>query len=241
MKRLLTFALLGILGVAGLSYSQEIPDGVKEFMNQLQNDPTTKYGFDEAKKMKFIDQNVQFQDWYVGLPFQFYNLNIENLETATIDTKFEDLIKPLNKWCIPIKVKENYVYHVFVEVDKERFNPYGCGEDVIGFKTWDKVRINFPEESGIMPIFIAYPYQLLIFPHKKDGKNIFYARNPKWDDFMSRATSKSLNNLDDAKTIIPLLQDNIKNYKEQRKVLDQQKKEFKKNHENSANMSGGEK
>lgn len=58
MNKLLTLALLGILGMAGLGYSQEIPDGVKKYMYQLQHDPTVESGFDTAKIWRFIDRNV---------------------------------------------------------------------------------------------------------------------------------------------------------------------------------------
>lgn len=232
---------MGLLGIASIGYSQEIPDGVKKYMDQLQNDPTVKYGFDWAKQWRFVDQNVQFQDWYVGSPFQFYDLPIKEIEIATKDSKFEDLIKPTNRWLIPIKIKNyGYVYHVLVKVDGEGFKPIGCGEGVLG-KRWNDVRRRFPEESGVIPIFIDNPYSLLYFPHKKNGKNIFHVRNTKWNDAMSKTTSKSIDELDDGKTIIPLLKDKIKRYKEQRKVLDQRKREYKKHLEDSEDKSGGTK
>lgn len=38
MKYLLTFALMGLFGIASIGYSQEIPKGLKEYIHQLQND-----------------------------------------------------------------------------------------------------------------------------------------------------------------------------------------------------------
>lgn len=128
-----------------------------------------------------------------------------------------------------------------VKVDNGGFKPIGCGEDVIGYNTWDKVRKEFPEESGIRPIYIDYPFQLLYFPHKANGKNIFHARNPKWADSMSSITSKSLNNLDDEKTIVPLLKEKMRSYRAHRKKLDQQKKDFKKHPDNCKDITGGNK
>lgn len=241
MKYLLTIALTGLLGIANIGYSQEIPDGLKEIMEQLQTDPTAEYGFNYAKKRGYIGNDVQFEDWYVGLPFQFYDLPIKSIEMATEDSKFENLIRPTNKWCIPMKINGfGYTYHVLVKVEGEIFRHSGCGEGVFVIG-WDDVRRKFPEESGVVPVFVDYPYNLLYFPHKRNGRNIFHATSPKWNDSMSIATSKSLDSLDDGNTIIPLLKDKIKRYKEQRKELDQRKREYKKNLENSQDKSGGEK
>ncbi len=232
MLKLLTLALLGI---AGIGYSQEIPDGVKKYMYQLQHDPTVEYGFDYAKMRRYIDQKVQFQEWFVGLPAQFYELNIKKLETATTDTKFEDLIEPTNRWIIPIKTKsEGWIYHALVKVDGERFTPGGCGQGVI--RGWDDVRKKFPEESGVIPIFIDYPFGLLYFPQIKNGKNIFHIKHPKWDDLMSRMTSNSLDSLDEGRKIIPLLQDKVRVYKGQRKESDRQ---FENHPANSMDTTGG--
>ena len=240
MKRLLTLALLGILGVAAFGHSQEIPNGVKEYMYQLQHDPTVEYGFDEAKKWRFIDQNVQFQDWYVGLPFQFFDLNVEKLEAATMDTKFEDLVEPSNRWCIPIRINnDGYIYHVLAKVDGEGFKPGGCGEGVLN-RTWDEVRKKFPEESGIIPMY-NYAFHLLYFPNKKDGKNLFHLSPPSRADSISKVTSKSLDNLDDGKTIIPLLEDIYKMHEGYRKRLERLRKENGKNPDNFNDTSGGKK
>ena len=218
MKRLLTLALLGILGVAGLSYSQVIPDGVKICMRQLQNDPTVKNGFDFAKEWRFIDQNIQFQDWYVGLPIQYYVFAMD-FEKATKDTRFEDLIKPTNRWLFPIKTKsDGWIYHVLVEIDGERFTPFGCGQGVP--RGWDDIRTKFPEKTGVIPGFIDYPWMLFYFPHIKNGKNIFHIKIPKIDDIMSRMTSKSLDSLDDGKTIISLLKETMKEYRKAGAIVD---------------------
>jgi hypothetical protein len=232
MRRFLTFALLGILGVASYSYSQDIPFGVKEYMRQLQNDPNVEYGYNSAKKWRFIDQNVQFQDWHVGLPAQYNELTARDIEMATKRTKFEDLIRPTNRWFIPIRTKgDGWVYHALVKVDGDRFTPIGCGQGVI--RGWDDIRKKFPEESGVIPIFIDYPYLLVYFPHLTNEKKIFHITIPKWNDSMSKATSKSLDYLDDGKTIIPLLKAKIKSYKEGKEITD--------NPNNSKDTSGGNK
>jgi len=241
MKYVMTFALMGLLGIASIGYSQEIPDGVKKYMHQLQNDPEVEFGFNSAKEWGFIDSDVPFEDWFVGLPFQYYDLTLESIEMATKDSNFEDLINPTNKWCIPVKINGyGYAYHVLVKVKEEMFKPAGCGEGVLG-KRWNEVRRKFPEQSGVVPGYIEYPHDLLYFPHIKNGKNIFHVTNPKWDTPMSRATSKSLDSLDDGNTIIPLLKDKIKRYKEQRKELDQRKREYKQRLEKSQDKSGGKK
>lgn len=241
MKKLLTLALLGILGAAGFSYSQEIPDGVKKYMYQLQHDPTVAYGFDTAKAWRFIDQDVQFKDWYVGLPFQFFDLNIVKLETDTMDSRFEDLMEPTDRWCIPVKINnDGYAYNVLVNVDKDGFIPSGCGEGVIGNKTWDEFRKKFPEESAIIPMF-NYTFGLLYFPHKKDGKNIFHVRPPTWDDPMSKATSKSLDNPDDGKKVVALLKERMRSYREQQKESGQQKRKFMKLPASLRDTVGGKK
>lgn len=211
MKSILILALLGILGVAHLSYSQDIPDAVKEYMRQLQNDSTVENGFDYAKMQRYIDQNDQFQDWFVGLPIQFYELAMD-FEKTTEDTKFEEIIKPTNKWLIPIKTKSaGWIYHVLVTVDGNRYTPYGCGQGVP--RGWDDIRKKFPEKTGVIPGFIEYPWMLFYFPHIKDGKNIFHAKIPNVDGILSTKTSKSLDNLDDGKTIISLLKEQMKEYR----------------------------
>jgi len=238
MFRVLTIILLGIWGMTGIGYSQEIPDGVKEYMDILQNDPTVEYGFNSAKEWSIIDQDVQFTDWYVGLPFRLYNLSMQSIEMATEDSKFEDLIRPTNRWCIPVKINGlGYTCHVMVTVEGK---PIGCGQNVL-VQGWDDVRKKFPEESGIVPGFVDYPYYLLYFPHIKNGRNIFHAAIPGWNDPMSKATSKSLDSLDDGNTIIPLLKDKVKSYREQSEALDQQKREYRKQIENSQDKSGGRK
>lgn len=236
MIKKLALALIGVLGIVGIGSTQEIPKCLKDYIVQLQKDSNINYGFNYSKERKYISKDDNFQDWFVGLPFQFYDLNVSKLDTANESTKFKDLIEPTNDWCIPIKIKNNYIYHILVEIDKDNIKPFGCGEDVIGFKTWDKVRKEFPEVSGISPVYIDYPYQLLFFPNNKKEKNIFHARNLRWNDPMSNATSKDLNKLDDAQTIIPLLKDKIKAYKEQEKEMERLKKEFQNKRKDS---SGG--
>lgn len=218
MKRLITLALLGILGVAGLSYSQDIPVGVKEYMYKLQHDPAVEYGFDYAKKWRFIDQNIQSQDWYVGLPIQFYEFSMD-FEKATKDTRFEEIIKPTNRWLIPIKTKsDGWVYHALVEVDGNRFTPYGCGQGVP--RGWDDIRKKFPEKTGVIPGFFEYPWMLFYFPHIKNGKNIFHAKIPNVGGILSTMASKSLDSLDDGKTIISLLKEEMKEWRKAGAIVD---------------------
>lgn len=241
MKYLLTFALMGLFGIASIGYSQEIPKGLKEYIHQLQNDPAAEYGYNYAKERGYIAVDVQFTDWYVGLPFQFYVLPMETIEMATGESNFDDLIRPTNKWCIPVKINGlGYTYHALVKSEGEMFRPSGCGEGVF-VPGWDAIRRKFPEESSVVPVFVDYPYNLVYFPHIKNGRNIFHATSPKWDDPMSKATSKSLDSLDDGNTIIPLLKNKIKRYKEQRKELDKQKSEYKQQLDKSQNKSGGKK
>ena len=171
MKRILTLALLGILGVAGLSYSQDIPDGVKEYMRQLQNDPTVENGFDFAKKWSFLDQNVQFQDWYVGLPIQFYEFAMD-FEKATKDTRFEELIKPTNRWLIPIKTKsDGWVYHALVKVDGNRFTPYGCGQGVP--RGWDDIRKEISRKNRRYSWIFRISLDVILFPTHQEWQEYF--------------------------------------------------------------------
>jgi len=240
MKRFLTYVLLGLLGIASSGYSREIPDGVKEYMEQLQNDPSVEFGFEYAKMRAYLESGVQFKDWHVGLPFQYYDLPVEAIENADEESEFEDLMEPTNRWCIPIRVDGyGYAYHVLVEVNGKMFRPYGCGGGV--FKGWDKVREKFPEESGVIPMFAPSPFALLYFPDIEGPKKIFHVRPSKWDDPMSKATSNSLDSLDEARTIVPLLKDKLKRYREQRKRMDQRKREYKEHLENHEDESGGAK
>ena len=54
MKYLLTFALMGLFGIASIGYSQEIPKGLKEYIHQLQNDPAAEYGYNYAKERDIL-------------------------------------------------------------------------------------------------------------------------------------------------------------------------------------------
>jgi len=195
--RLLILVLLGILGMAGTGHSQEIPEGMKKIMEQLQTDPKAESGFDYAKKARFIGSDVQFKDWFVGLPIEFYKFDGEALEKADTNNKIMELIVSTNIWRIPIRVNGHYLYNVKVFGENNKYKSIGCGEGVIGFHTWDTLRKKYPEESGVRPIVIGeVGDKFIYFPDKKDGKSLFCARNPKWNDNLSKITSKSLDNLD---------------------------------------------
>lgn len=236
MIRLLTLTLLGILGMAGIGYSQDIPDGMKKIMEQLQTDPKAEFGFNYAKGQRFIGSDVQFEDWFVGLPIEFYKLNGEALEKADSNNEIMELIVSTNTWRIPIRINGHYIYHVMVVDENNKYRSFGCGEEVIGFKTWDKVREKYPEEAGVRPIVIALREgDFIHFPNKKDGKSLFCSRNPKWNDDLSRITSKSLDDLDDDMKIIRYWKDNwVKNRENRRKFREKHPDLFR-------DKSGGEK
>ena len=220
MLRVLTIILLGVWGMTGIGYSQEIPDGMKKIMERLQTDPTVEYGFDSAKKYRFIGSDVQFKDWFVGLPIEFYKLNSEALEKADTNSEIMELIVSANIWRIPIRVNGHYIYHVMVFDENNNFKSYGCGENVIGFGYWDMVRKIYPEESGVRPIVIGLVRNKFIhFPHKKDGKSLFCSRNPTWNDDLSKITSKSLDELDDDAKIIKYWKENSIKNRENRRIF----------------------
>jgi len=236
MMRLLTLVLLGILGMAGIGHSQEIPEGMKKIMEQLQTDTAAKYGFNYAKMRRYIKMDVQFKDWFVGLPIEFYQLNGDTLDKADTNNKVTELIESTNMWHIPIRINGHYIYHVKVFIENNKFKSIGCGQDVIGFHIWDKVREKYPEESGVRPVVIdLMEGNFIHFPNKKDGKSLFCSRNPKWNDELSKITSKSLDNLDDEKIIIKFWKDYWeKNREKRRKFHEKHPDLFKDN-------SGGEK
>ena len=236
MTRLLTLALLGILGIASIGYSQEIPDGMKKIMEQLQTDPKADYGFNFAKEQRFIESDVQFKDWFVGLPIEFYKLNGEALEKADGNSAISTLIAPTGIWYVPVRISGKYIYYTEVFVENNKFKSIGCGDKVLGFHYWDKVREKYPEESGIRPIVIGLVgNKFIYFPNNKDGKSLFCARNPKWNDELSKITSKSLDELDDNAKIIRYWKDDWeKNKENRRKFLEKNPDLFKDN-------SGGKK
>jgi hypothetical protein len=236
MKYLLTFALLGIFGIASISYSQEIPEGLKEIMEQLQTDPATEYGFDYAKKRGYIGVDVQFSDWHIGLPIEFYKLKGEKLEGATQNSQIENLIETSNIWRIPVRIKsDGYMYHVMVFCENNEFKAVGCGESVLGFRAWDRVRQRYPEESGVRPVVIGMKHKFIFFPDKKDSKKLYYVKNPKWNDELSRITSNSLDSLDDSKKIITYWKKEWEDNKEKRRKF------FEKHPDIFKNKAGGEK
>ncbi len=220
MFRVLTIILLGILGMTGIGYSQEIPDGMKKIMEQLQTDPKANSGFDYAKMRGYIDSDVQFKDWFVGLPIEFYKLNGEALEKADDSSTVSTLIVPTGMWYIPVRVSGKYIYHVKVFYENNTFTTCGCGEKILGFHTWDKVRGKYPEESGVRPVVIALREgDFIHFPHKKDGKSLFCSRNPKWNDDLSKITSKSLDELDDDAKIIKYWKEEWIKNREKRRIF----------------------
>jgi len=234
--RLLILVLLGILGMAGTGHSQEIPEGMKKIMEQLQTDSTADYGFNFAKEQRFIKSDVQFKDWFVGLPIEFYQLNGDALDKTETSNKVTELIVSTNMWRIPIRINGYYIYHVKVFLENNKYKSIGCGEGVIGFHAWDTLRKKYPEESGVRPIVINLQVGNFIhFPNKKDGKSLFYVRNPKWNDTLSKTASTSLDNLDDEKMIIKFWKDDWeKNREKRRKFHEKHPDLFKDN-------SGGEK
>jgi len=234
--RLLTLVLLGILGMAGTGYSQEIPEGMKKIMEQLQIDPKAESGFDYAKESMFIGSDVQFKDWFVGLPIEFYRLNDVALDKAETSNKVTELIVSTNMWRIPIRINGYYIYHVKVFLENNKYKSIGCGEGVIGFHAWDTLRKKYPEESGVRPIVIDLREGNFIhFPNKKDGKSLFCSRNPKWNDELSKITSKSLDDMDDDVKIIKYWKDNWAKNKERRRKF------FEKNPDLFKDTSGGKK
>ncbi len=236
MKYLLTFALMGLLGIANISYSQEIPKGLKEIMDQLQTDPKAAYGFNFAKELRFINPDLEFKDWFVGLPIEFFKLNGEALENADENSAISTLIVPTGIWYVPVRINKKYIYYIEVFGENSKFKSIGCGDKVLGFHYWDKVREKYPEESGIRPIVIGLVGDKFIyFPDKKDGKSLFHVRNPKWNDELSKITSKSLDELDDNAKIIRYWKDDWeKNKENRRKFLEKNPDLFKDN-------SGGKK
>ena len=220
MLRVLTIILLGVWGMTGIGYSQEIPDGMKKIMEQLQTDPKAESGFDYAKMRGYIGSDVRFEDWFVGLPIEFYKLNGEALEKADDSSTVSTLIVPTGMWYTPVRVSGKYIYHVKVFHENNNFTTCGCGEEIIGFHTWDKVREKYPEGSGARPVVIALREGNFIhFPHKKDGKSLFCSRNPKWNDDLSKITSKSLDELDDDAKIIKYWKENSIKNKENRRIF----------------------
>lgn len=200
---ILTIALSVFFGVTGVIYSQEIPGDVRKIMEQLQTDSLAEYGFNFAKKYRFINSDVGFKDWFVGLPIEFYELNGDALEKAELNSDIMSLIISYNIWRIPIRIHGEYAYYVEVFGENGEFRSGGAGEKVLDFQIWDRIRDKFPEESGIRPIVIGWAFGKFIhFPNKKDGKSLFYVRNPKWDGDLSKITSKSLDSLDEDKKII---------------------------------------
>jgi hypothetical protein len=235
MKYLWAFALMGLWGIANIGYSQEIPDGLKGIMEQLQNDPDVAYGFNFAKKHGFIDHDVAFDRWSIGTPIEIFKLNGNALENADEESEIDDVIEPNDTWIIPILIDMVYIYKVKVLYENGNYKTYGCGEGVLGFHTWDKVRQKYPEDSGVRPVVIGMKHKFIYFPDKKGSKKLFYVKNPKWNDELSRITSNSLDSLDDSKTIINYLKKERKANKEKRRKF------FEKNPDIFKNKSGGAK
>jgi len=246
MKKLIILALLGVFVITGFSYSQELPDGVKKIMDQLQNDPDADFGFNDAKKSGFINKNVLFQNWFVGLPLQLCNLDWNKIDSFSDSSNFRDLIEPINYWRIPVKINnKSYEYCIEVKKDNENsFRSFGSMEGPLWFpklKIWDKFRKKFPEESGIVPYFSDIPLGILYIPQVKNGKNIFKVKNSTWSDPISKATSNSFDSLDDAKTIIPLLKNKIKEYRKDSKRLKNLKEKANSSNKDLKNKKEGNK
>ncbi len=102
MKPYLTCALLGLSGIANIGYSREIPDELEQIMEQLQTDPNVKYGLEEAKKWRFVAENVNIKQFRVGLPVEVYTFDYELFDTCDASIDLEKLIKTENMWHIPV-------------------------------------------------------------------------------------------------------------------------------------------
>lgn len=237
MVNVLFFILLGILGITVNSYSQEIPLGMKKIMELLQTDSTTEYGYNFAKELKFIEHNVKFSDWYVGLPIEFYKLNGEALENEVLDNNnIMGLLLKTNTWRIPVKVDGHYIYYVMVLYENGAFKSIGCGEDVLGFDIWDNVMKKYPEKTGEYPIVIdMMDAKFIYFSDKKSGKNLFCVRDPKRQDELSKITSKNLDVLDDNIKIIQYWKKDWEKNKESRRKF------FEKNPDLFKEQTGGKK
>ena len=103
------------------------PKGLKEYIHQLQNDPAAEYGYNYAKERDIL-LSMFNSPTGIGLPFQFCFTN-ETIEMATGESNFDDLIRPTNKWYIPVQ-RPGYTYHALVKSEGEMFRPSGCGEGV---------------------------------------------------------------------------------------------------------------
>lgn len=203
MKRYLTCALLGLLGIASIGYSREIPDGLEEIMEQLQTDPNVKYGLESAKKWRFVAENVNLKQFRVGLPVEVYTFDYKVFDTCDANIDLEKLIKRENMWHIPVKVRGKYTYSVQVRKKGDSIYTFGCGAAVIGCRgDWDKIRRKYPEHTGIRPVLIRDgQHKYLHFPSKKPN-NLLYLRPDSYTDSLSLIASKSVDSLDDASTIL---------------------------------------
>jgi hypothetical protein len=148
-------------------------------------------------------------------------LDGNHIEKADDSSTINELIIPTHEWYIPIRVKGKYLYHVKVINENGMYRVIGCGESVLGFDVWDKVREKYPEESNVRPIVIGSKDQFVYFPNNNDRNKVFYVRNPKWNSGLSKMTSKSIDSLDDESKIIQYWKTEWENTKEERRIFNE--------------------
>jgi len=201
MTKLLAFAIIVILNMTSGGYSQEVPAGIIELMENYTKDSTFKFGLSYAKKWLHLNDSIQLKDLKIGRPVQEFRVKYPVLDTCSDTASFNKIIEAKDHWHMPVMVGDQALYELELTKTDGKWRFFSMG-DLPTDNMWTQLQNAYPESSGINPVLVVDGISEFFYFKQKGIRKIYYIRPGYQNDSLERVLPGSINSLNDSKELI---------------------------------------
>jgi hypothetical protein len=205
--------------MAGMGYTQEIPQEVKTFLENYLKNATERSnaekGLDFARRSDPSNEwikTLQVKDLSVGKVLEAYKFKRIDFTAYPDTVPFSEIIEPSGHWHVLIMGQNKPLYELTLHNSNGILKYVGRGS--IGStkeKIWDPLLKTYPESTGINPVlvstrgggFLLYHGDCFLYFKQKGPRKVYYIRTsgPETGS-LSKLFSSSMGTLDDSRKYV---------------------------------------
>jgi hypothetical protein len=199
-------------GGGGMGYSREMPEEIRNFLDNYLRDSTANFGHISARRSRFLDANIQTEDLQLRAveAYQFKHVFLNSFPDTI---PLSELIEPSGHWRVLVFANNEPLYQLSLEHDGEVVECISMGSIREGGMSWNMWRALleiYPEpiEVNPPPVFFSRrgvflnATECFLYFREKGPRKIYYLRPGRPNDNLETLFTGTTETLDDSKILM---------------------------------------